>query len=160
MDHFYKLDGCCHCGNIHYRYYSPEPLEALTACACKCRFCTKNGSRYAAHPEGVLIAEVYDADAIRLYRFGTNTSDFYLCGRCGVAPFVTSTIDEEHYAVINANTLEGFCATSANIVQADYSREDLETRLDRRRHPWIGDVTLTYPETPIVPDRNFMLVHT
>ena len=145
MDQLHKLDGRCHCGNIRYRYYSPVTTEDLTIRACRCSYCTKIGGRYTSDPQGILVAEVFDCEAIHLYRFATGTANFYVCGRCGMAPFVTCLLDDIMYALVNVNTLNDFCPIRAQIAYADFSHEDRETRLNRRRTKWIGNVTLTLP---------------
>lgn len=145
MEPIHKLDGRCHCGNIRYRYYTPTPRAGLTVRACTCSFCCKNGARYSADPHAVLVAEVFDCDAIHLYRFGTQTADFYVCSRCGIAPFVTWQDDRDLYALVNVNTLDP-CATDPLAVESVcFEHEDLDQRCRRRRRTWIGNVTLTMP---------------
>ncbi|CAM2007370.1 GFA family protein [Acanthopleuribacter pedis] len=144
METRHKHDGRCHCGNVRYRYYSSQPAAQLSMRACSCSYCRKTGARYSADPCGILVAEVGDCDAIHLYRFGTQTADFYVCSKCGIAPFVIWPDGADLYALVNVNTFDVPLEVSAcrNVC---YAHEDVAGRCARRRRQWIGNVTLTLP---------------
>lgn len=144
METRHKHDGRCHCGNIRYRYYSPQPASELPIRACTCSYCRKSGARYHAHPHGILVAEVDDCETIHLYRFATQTADFYVCSRCGIAPFVIWPDGDDLYALVNVNTFDGV-ADREPCREVCFAHEDLEQRCARRRRQWIGNVTLTLP---------------
>ena len=76
------------------------------------------------------------------YAFGTETASFLVCARCGVAPLVTSLIDEITYAVVNVNSFDGVDRSRIRTQPATFEGEDLQSRLDRRRRNWIGNVIL------------------
>ena len=77
------------------------------------------------------------------YRFGTATADFYVCARCGVAPFVTSAIDGGLYAVVNVNTFEGIDPATLVRTATHFDGEGAGERLDRRKRNWIPRVRIS-----------------
>jgi len=144
-----RFNGGCHCGNISFVFQRPEDdiLETggdarIPARACGCSFCTRHGASYTSHPEGRLDAEIRDLSLVSRYRFGTRTAEFFVCKRCGVVPFVTSTIDGALYAVINVNTTEPASGISFETSIADFDGEEVDDRLARRARSWIPDVRI------------------
>ena len=137
-----EIEGKCHCGNITYVLSWPGEGAEIPVRACSCTFCTKHGGTYTSHPEAALAAVVHDHAQLTRYRFGTGTADFHICARCGVVPFVTSTIGDRLYAVVNVNCFEGI--DPARLVRrvADFDGETTESRLDRRTRNWIPSVTV------------------
>jgi len=136
------IRGRCHCGNISFLLdWKPEPLE-IPARACGCTFCVKHGGVWTSHPRATLRARVTESGMVARYAFGTETACFLVCARCGVAPLVTSQIDGETYAVVNVNTFDGVDRSRIRAQPATFDGEDLQSRLDRRRRHWIGDVIL------------------
>jgi hypothetical protein len=64
-----------------------------------------------------------------LYRFGTKTTDFVICGRCGVYVGAVLTHDGKQYATLNMRL------SSLDIDNAEpivYSDEPAEDRVSRR----------------------------
>ncbi len=76
------------------------------------------------------------------YRFGTETADFHVCRRCGVAPVVTSDIDSTLYAVVNVHTFSDTGGLPVSFAATDFDGEATEERLARRVRKWIPEVTL------------------
>ena len=144
MDTRHKHDGSCHCGNVRYRYYASRPATQLSMRACSCSYCRKTGARYSAEPNGILVGEVGDCDAIHLYRFGTQTADFYVCSKCGIAPFVIWPDGDDLYALVNVNTFD-IPVDGSGCRDVCFAHEDVTRRCERRRRQWIGNVTLTIP---------------
>jgi hypothetical protein len=107
-----RIEGKCHCGNITYALDWPGDGTEIAVRACGCTFCTKHGGVWTSHRDAELVAVVRDESLLSKYRFGTETADFYVCSRCGVAPLVTSTIGDRVYAVVNVNTFEGINPSS------------------------------------------------
>ena len=77
------------------------------------------------------------------YAFGTETAQFLVCARCGVAPVVTSQIEGQMFAVVNVNTFDNVERSRIQAQPASFEGEDLASRLERRRRHWIPDVVLT-----------------
>src|SRR6476659_8909134 len=100
------IRGRCHCGNISFRLaWEPDPA-AIPARACDCTFCSKHGGLWTSNPEGSLEVEIAHPELVSRYEFGTRTATFHVCGRCGVAPVVTSDIDGRTYAVVSVRAFE------------------------------------------------------
>ncbi len=135
-----QIEGKCHCGNIRYTLHWPGDGSDLKARACGCSFCIKHGGVWTSHRDARLEAEVADAGLLSNYRFGTATADFHVCARCGVVPFVVSSIEGRDYAVVNVNTFEGIDVAALPKVPASFDGEGTGERLDRRQRNWIGTV--------------------
>jgi len=84
--------------------------------------------------EARLHVRVSDAGAVARYVFGTETADFLVCARCGVAPLVTSRIDDKVYAVVNVNTFEN---VERNVHLGP--REQVDERAEPRHEDDAGD---------------------
>ena len=136
------IEGKCHCGNIRYTLEWPAAQGSIPVRACGCTFCTAHGGKWTSHREARLIARLEDTALVSQYRFGTKTADFYVCGRCGAVPFVTSTIGGTLYAVVNVNTFEGVDRALLVESSTNFDGEGTGERLDRRRRNWIPDVRI------------------
>ena len=137
-----RIEGACHCGNIRFTFELPEPEGAIPVRACGCTFCQKHGGVYTSHPAGALAVRIAGAALVERYRFGTETADFHICRKCGVVPFVTSTIDAATFAVVNVNSFEDVDPGELDSSPTDFDGETVENRLARRRRGWIPDVTI------------------
>jgi len=137
-----ELHGGCHCGTI--TYVLNWPMEAgLAARRCACSFCTRQGGRYASHPDAGLSVRVADRDSVSRYRFGTKTADFWFCSNCGTFVFVTSEIDGHVFAVVNVNSLDDVSScVDADIETKNFDGESSDQRLSRRVRNWIANVTM------------------
>ncbi len=138
-----QIEGRCHCGNIAFTLSWPGEGTEIPARACGCTFCTKHASAWTSHPDAELAVTVRDESVVSKYRFGTATADFFVCSRCGVAPFVISEIDDGLYAVVNVNTFEGIDTSSLVRTATDFDGEDTGGRLERRKRNWIGSVEIS-----------------
>ena len=138
-----NIEGKCHCGNITYRLLWPGAGTSIPVRACGCTFCTKHGGTYTSHRDAELVAVVHDQSLVTRYRFGTGTAEFFVCSRCGVVPFVTSTIEDTLYAVVNVNSFEGIDPARFARAATDFDGETTASRLDRRKRNWIPSVTIT-----------------
>lgn len=134
------IHGSCHCGNIGFALvWEPDPQE-IPARACGCTFCTKHGGVWTANPAGALRIAIRDPALVSAYAFGTRSALFQVCGRCGVAPVVTSEIDGRTYAVVNVNTFDDVDPALLRRAPASFDGETLDVRLQRRKRYWIADV--------------------
>ena len=138
-----RIEGKCHCGIISYVLHWPGDGAEIPVRACGCAFCTKHGAAWTSHRDSELIVEMRDASLVSKYRFGTGTADFYVCARCGAAPFVTSSIEDHLYAVVNANTFDGVDPTSLVRRATNFDGEGTTERLERRKGSWIPNVRIS-----------------
>jgi hypothetical protein len=137
-----RIEGKCHCGNIRYALDWPGEASEIAIRNCGCSFCVKHGGSWTSHRDAVLAAELRDASLVSKYRFGTATADFYVCARCGVAPFVASEIEGRLYAVVNVNTLEGIDLSALARSATHFDGEGTGDRLARRKRNWIPAVRI------------------
>ncbi len=134
-----QLKGRCHCGEIKYEFLV-NGNRAIPIRVCGCTFCARHAAAWTSDPGGTLEIDIADANKVNLYRFGTESADFWICRRCGVVPFAVSQVDERLYAVVNSNTLDDGASLVAERTASDFDGEVLTDRLERRRRNWIADV--------------------
>ncbi|MCF6211563.1 MAG: hypothetical protein L3J88_05230 [Gammaproteobacteria bacterium] len=134
-----KIEGGCHCGNIHYRYEIDEPLENLSIRACTCSFCTKQGAIYTSDPGGKLNVRIKENEHIQKYRFSSKFVDFIFCRICGVMPLSITEIDGSTFALINIKT-SNINFHSLPVQTVAFSKETVEESVKRRQSKWIPEV--------------------
>lgn len=122
--------GRCHCGAIRFLF---ETGKALAPRACQCGFCRRHGARTVADPEGSAVLTL-GPETIR-YRFGSKTTDFLICGRCGVYVGAATELDGALYATLNLNAFEEPRLDLAG-APVCYDGEDVGDKADRRRANW------------------------
>ena len=137
-----EITGSCHCGNISFSLQWPGEAAEIPARGCGCTFCVKHGGVWTSNPRASLRARVTDAGMVARYAFGTETAQFLVCARCGVAPLVTSEIEGNMFAVVNVNAFDNVERSRLRVQPASFEGEDVTTRLERRRKGWIADVVL------------------
>ena len=96
-----KHKGQCHCGAIRIEFETDQPLAPR---ACQCGFCRRHGARTVTDREGSAVLAL-GGEAIR-YRFGSGTTDFLICGRCGVYVGALAELDGQAYVTLNLNTFD------------------------------------------------------
>lgn len=134
------IHGSCHCGNISFALtWEPDPVE-IAVRACDCTFCRKHGGVWASNPGGRLRIAIGDPSLVSSYAFGTHTAQFHVCTRCGVAPVVSSRIDERLHAVVSANAFDNVDPSMLRRASASFDGEDADARLARRKRNWIANV--------------------
>ena len=140
-----QIRGSCHCRNITFSLrWDPDPAE-IPARACDCTFCAKHGGVWTSNPKGSLRVSIEDPSQVSEYVFGTRTAKFHICGKCGIVPVVTSTIDDHLYAVVSVNAFENVDASMLKRASASFDAESQDTRLARRVRNWIADVEFVNP---------------
>ena len=152
MGGLHQISGRCHCGNIEYQFISPVPKMELPIKSCDCSFCSKQGAVYTSHPQGELQVDVKEKEKISFYQFGEEAADVFFCSVCGVFPFILGEIEGQHYAVLNANSINGLNIDRSAIVplpQLDY--QSTEERTQRWRRSWIPKVEISYLQRPVNP---------
>ena len=122
--------GRCHCGAIRFAFETAKPLAPR---ACQCGFCRGHGARTVADPAGAAVL-ILGSETIR-YRFGTGTTDYLICGRCGVYAGALAEIGGATYATLNLNA---FADPRLDLPGApvSYDGEDSAAKADRRRAKW------------------------
>lgn len=136
------ISGHCRCGNISFTLdWVPDPIE-IPARACSCSFCVAHQAVWTSCPAGKLKVRIQNPSLVAKHAFATQTARFHICGRCGDVPVVSSQIDGQVFAAINANTLQGDATALLNYQPADFDGESVESRIERRRHQWIADVEI------------------
>lgn len=136
------ISGHCQCGNISFTLeWLPDQLE-IPARACACSFCTAHAAAWTACPSGQLKVKIKDSVLVSRHSFATGTAQFHVFGCCGDVPVVTSRIDGQVFAVINANTLQGSATTLLKREPANLDGESVEARIERRRRRWIAYVVI------------------
>ena len=137
-----RIRGSCHCRNVTFELdWTPEPAR-IPARACTCTFCVKHGGVWTSNPRASLRARMTEPGMVARYAFGTETANFLVCARCGVAPIVTSQIEGTMFAVVNVNSFDNVERSRIKAQPASFDGEDVSSRLDRRRRNWIADVVL------------------
>ena len=102
----------------------------------------KHGGIWTSNPRASLRARITEPGSVPRYAFGTETAQFLVCARCGVAPLVTSQIEGQVFAVVNVNTFDNPERSRMQVQPASFGAEDVTSRLERRRRHWIADVVL------------------
>jgi hypothetical protein len=76
---------------------------------------------------------VKDRTRLSNYAFGTRTAEFHVCTVCGVAPVVTSRIDDRLYAVVSVNAFENVDPALLRRSPSNFEGENEQDRLSRRK---------------------------
>jgi len=134
------LHGSCHCGNIRFDLGWPSTVADIPARACTCTFCVKHGGVWTSNPAATLTIRFADRTHVSEYQFGTKTATFHVCGKCGVAPVVTSNIEGRTHAVVSINALDDVDPGSLKRAPISFDGEGVGDRLARRQRNWIADV--------------------
>lgn len=122
--------GSCHCGALTVEFESDTPLAPR---ACQCSFCRKHGARTVTDPAGKVTLRI-GPQALR-YRFGSETSDYILCGQCGVYLGAIAEIDGGTYATLNLNAFDD-PQLELTATPVSYDGESAEAKAERRRRRW------------------------
>jgi hypothetical protein len=125
-----RLAGQCHCGAIRFQFETGQPLVPR---ACQCSFCRKHNARTVSDPQGSAVLTL-GPETIR-YRFDSKTTDFLICGRCGVYVGATAEFDGRLYATLNLNAF-GDPRLDLAGAPVSYDGEDAAGKADRRRVGW------------------------
>jgi len=125
-----RLEGHCHCGTLRLEFETHKPLAPR---ACQCDFCRKHKARTVADPAGVATLAL-GPETIR-YRFGSETTDFLICGCCGVYVGATAEIDGRLYVTLNLNAFAD-PRLDLEAQPVSYDGEDADAKAGRRRENW------------------------
>jgi len=128
--------GGCHCGALRIEFESAITPEEMEVRACQCSFCRKHGSHAVSDPAGSVRLILQEEAVVRRYRFGLATTDFLICGRCGVYVAAVMEEAERRYAIVIVSVLDDAARFTQSATPMDYSGEDETARRARRRARW------------------------
>ena len=131
----HAFEGRCHCGAIGFIFHTSQPPARWAVRACQCSFCRGHGARTIADPEGSVTFQITEASKLRRYRFGTQSSDFLICGSCGVYVGALLTSSNGQFATLNINTIRAPLDVS-EAAPVSYEGESGEQRQARREQRW------------------------
>lgn len=129
------FEGRCHCGAIGFVFRTPQPPAGWAVRACQCSFCRGHGARTVSDPEGSVTFQIAEASKLRRYRFGTRSSEFLICGDCGVYVAALLTSGNGQFATLNINTIRAPLDVP-EAVPVSYEGESGEQRQSRREQRW------------------------
>ena len=101
--------------------------------ACQCGFCRRHNVRMVSDPDGH--AELRLGPEVQRYRFATRSSDYLICGRCGIYVAAVAEMDGETYATLNLNTFDDPRLDLPG-EPVSYEGETAEKKAERRRRKW------------------------
>lgn len=131
----HAFEGRCHCGAIGFIFRTSQPPARWAVRACQCSFCRGHGARTIADPEGSVTFQITEASKLRRYRFGTRSSDFLVCGNCGVYVAALLTSSNGQFATLNINTIRAPLEVP-EAAPVSYEGESGEQRQSRREQRW------------------------
>ena len=131
----HAFEGRCHCGAIGFIFRASQPPVQWAVRACQCSFCRGHGARTISDPQGSVTFQIAEASNLRRYRFGTRSSDFLICGNCGVYVAALLTSSNGQFATLNINTIRAPLDVP-EAVPVSYEGESGEQRQSRREQRW------------------------
>ena len=140
----HKLEGGCHCGNIHIEVELTRVPEEYHPRACDCDFCTKHAAAYVSDPQGSLGIRIEDTDKTACYKQGSGQAEFLLCTECGTLIGVTFTEAGHLYGAVNAHIFDGGVPFGAEQAVSPKTLSAGE-KAKRWQDVWFPDVSITEP---------------
>ena len=138
-------EGQCHCGAIRVELSTDRPPDQQLLGACQCSFCRKHNARAFSDPKARVVLTAAEPEQLQRYSFGLRTSEQILCRRCGV--YVAMTLSEEGrtWSVVNVDALDARVLFTRAPEPRDYSAEDRDGRIARRRARWCPTTLVGWP---------------
>ena len=125
-----KHGGQCHCGAIRIAFETERPLAPRQ---CQCGFCRRHNVRMVSDPGGS--AKLTLGPETQRYRFATATTDYLICGRCGIYVGAVAEVDGRTFATLNLNAFDDPRLDLAT-TPVSYEGETAEEKAKRRRRNW------------------------
>jgi len=141
MLHKNTLKGSCHCGNVSFTLHTDKDVGDFVPRTCQCSLCKKHDASWISDPEGEADVHYANKDDVNPYRFGTGTSDFIICKKCGVLTVALCELESTTRAVLNVKSMLDHKFTKEAIL-TNFDGETVEARLARRTRNWTGKVTV------------------
>jgi hypothetical protein len=123
--------GACHCGALRVRYRTALLPRDWQIRACQCSFCRAHAALTTSDPEGELVLSGREP-LLQRYRFGSGTTEFWICRQCGV--YVSATMDGR--GVLNVHCLRPISADTCVPIPMQYGEESVERKRERRAARW------------------------
>lgn len=101
------MQGRCHCGRIALSFSTAIPPEKFSPRACDCSFCQKHGASFISDPNGRLLIDVKESNALGEYRFGHGLAKFLFCRNCAVFVAVLFQSEGLTFASVNSRCMGG-----------------------------------------------------
>lgn len=106
------FEGRCHCGAVRFDIELHGGLE--DAQRCNCSYCSMNGSvTLTAKDRDLTVVKGFDV--LRVYTFGSHSTQHFFCARCGVHTHHQLRRDPKKVAV-NVACLEGLSPFDFEVV--------------------------------------------
>jgi len=128
--------GNCHCGAIGWEFRTDIEPSQWAVRSCQCSFCRTHGARCTSDPAGGVDIRGREAGALVRYRFGLETADFLVCGKCGVYIGAMMESPDGAYATLNLNALETPVGVQWDPTPISYDDEGSDDRVARRAVRW------------------------
>jgi hypothetical protein len=91
-------------------------------------------------PQGSFEVRADDWSLVERYRFGTRTSDFLICRRCGVFISAVAEMTDGVRAVVNVNCLDDRAHFTSVPTMHEFQGETIDSRSSRRAGNWMPAV--------------------
>jgi hypothetical protein len=137
--------GQCHCGAIRVELATDRPPGEQVLGACQCSFCRKHNARAFSDPKARVTLTAVDLRHLNLYAFGLKTSHQVICRQCGVYVAMTLAEAGQVWSVLNVDTLDDRAQFTRTPEPRDYSTEDREGRIARRKARWCPTTLVGWP---------------
>jgi hypothetical protein len=137
--------GQCHCGAIRVQLISDKLPSDQMLGACQCSFCRKHNARAFSDPRAQVILTATDREQLQLYTFGLKTSKQVICRQCGVYVAMILVGGDQVWSVINIDTLDDRALFTGEPQARDYSAEDQQGRIARRKARWAPTTLIGWP---------------
>lgn len=138
--------GSCHCGAIGVELSLPGPPKDQVIGACQCAFCRKHNARAYSNPKANLTLTAHEAIHLQRYAFGLKTAESVICRRCGVYVAMVLIDAGKAWSTVNIDVLDDRSLFSDQVVSRDFSAEDTEARITRRRAQWVPTQLIGWPD--------------
>jgi hypothetical protein len=139
------LRGRCHCGAIRVELATERQPADQVLGACQCSFCRKHNARAFSDPGAQVTLTARDPQQLQRYCFGLGTSDQIICRRCGVYVAMTLSDGDQVWSVVNVDVLDDRALFTRPPEPRDYSAEDREQRIARRKARWCPTTLVGWP---------------
>ncbi|MGD9805017.1 MAG: GFA family protein [Hyphomicrobiaceae bacterium] len=137
--------GQCHCGAIQIKLSTNRVPGEHVLGACQCSFCRKHNARTFSDPASDLVLTASEPQFLHRYAFGLRTSEQVICSRCGVYVAMTLNEGDRVWSVLNVDTLRDRALFTGPAEPRDYSSEDRQARIARRKSRWCPTTLIGWP---------------
>jgi hypothetical protein len=134
-----------HCGAIRVELTTDRQPGDQVLGACQCSFCRKHNPRTFSDPKARVTLAAAEQQHLQRYSFGLKTSDQIMCRQCGVYVAMTLTDGARVWSVLNVDTLDDRALFTRTPEPRDYSAEDREVRIGRRKARWCPTTLVGWP---------------